>query len=284
MPTCLSIERAPAPRRFNLTIKIHLFSPLECRRFSKQVTPRERQRLQALKLSAISILRRGSHRSHTLINNAVLPKMKLTTFTLLATAANPASSWGTDVHNQIGHLATALLSPSTTTLLTSLLSNTTLGAAASWADAYAHTPEGHFSYQWHWIDTHDNPPHTCRLDFEQDCAKGGCVVSAIGNQTRILTACVRSVVKNKGVATRGQPQECEMALKWLLHFLGDIHQPLHASGHAQGGNGVNVTFNGLHTQLHAVRRPTPPPGPKIHLLPYSHLDTRSSLTCTRTRK
>jgi hypothetical protein len=43
-----------------------------------------------------------------------------------------------------------------------------------------------------------------------------------------------------------------MALKWITHFLGDITQPLHASGIAAGGNFINVTFGNHSTELHAV--------------------------------
>ena len=34
--------------------------------------------------------------------------------------------------------------------------NGSIGRAAAWADSYAHTKEGAFSYQWHWIDANDN--------------------------------------------------------------------------------------------------------------------------------
>ena len=45
---------------------------------------------------------------------------------------------------------------------------------------------------------------------------------------------------------------CSYALKWLVHFLGDITQPLHASGIAAGGNLINVIFGNRSTELHAV--------------------------------
>jgi hypothetical protein len=48
---------------------------------------------------------------------------------------------------------------------------------------------------------------------------------------------------------------CSQALKWVAHFLGDIAQPLHASGRAAGGNGIPVVFDGAATELHAVSRP-----------------------------
>ena len=44
-------------------------------------------------------------------------------------------------------------------------------------------------------------------------------------------------------------------MKFLLHFIGDIHQPLHAEDLARGGNDIPVTFDGHRTQrtnLHSV--------------------------------
>jgi hypothetical protein len=157
------------------------------------------------------------------------------------------------VHNQIGFMAETLLSPSTLNLLTSLLEpeyNASIGRAAAWADAYAHTPAGRFSYQWHWIDTHDWAPDHCGLDYSKDCAKGGCVVSAIANQTGILRECVERV--KGGMVEGGVNVTCSEALKWIAHFVGDVHQPLHASARAVGGNFYKVKFGGRETQLHAV--------------------------------
>jgi hypothetical protein len=156
----------------------------------------------------------------------------------------------TTVHNQIGFMAETFLTPKTLSTLNPLLEskyNASIGRAAAWADAYAHTAEGRFSYQWHWIDTHDWPPHTCALNYDADCAKGGCVVSAIANQTGILKECVKRGDESRGNLT------CSYALNWIAHFVGDIHQPLHASGRAAGGNFYKVKFGGDSTELHAVR-------------------------------
>jgi hypothetical protein len=46
--------------------------------------------------------------------------------------------------------------------------------------------------------------------------------------------------------------EVEMALKWIVHFIGDIHQPLHDEATNVGGNTVNVTFDGTATNLHHI--------------------------------
>jgi len=164
-----------------------------------------------------------------------------------------ASAWNTDVHNQIGFMAETFLTPHAVGVLRNILEpqyNGSIGRAAAWADAYAHTNEGHFSYQWHWIDSEDSPPLNCSLQYERDCSPGGCVVSAIANQTEILRGCIAQV--KDGILTGGSNLTCSYALKWISHYLGDITQPLHASGLGAGGNLVNVTYGQKLTELHAV--------------------------------
>lgn len=157
------------------------------------------------------------------------------------------------MHQQIGYSAEQLLTPTTKSILYQILEphyNNSIGLAAAWADDYAHTPSGAFSYQWHWIDSADNAPYYCNVYYHRDCSKGGCVVSAIANQTQILRHCVERV--KAGELINGEDLQCSGALKWVVHFLGDIAQPLHASGRAAGGNGIEVVFGNLTTELHAV--------------------------------
>lgn len=78
---------------------------------------------------------------------------------ILLAAAFSASAWNTDVHQQIGFMAEKFLTDYTTSVLAQILEpeyNGSIGNAAAWADAYAHTDEGAFSYQWHWIDSADD--------------------------------------------------------------------------------------------------------------------------------
>lgn len=160
------------------------------------------------------------------------------------------------MHNQLVFMAESFFTPDTTSVLARILEpqyNGSIGRAAAWADAYAHTSEGRFSYQWHWIDTHDWAPQYCHLDYKSDCAKGGCVVSAIANQTGILRECVQHALS--GSLSGGTNLTCSYAVKWVAHFLGDIHQPLHASGRAAGGNFYKVKFRNVSTELHAVSFP-----------------------------
>ncbi len=181
------------------------------------------------------------------------PMMRFPIIAVLALLSPTATAWNKDVHNQTGYMAETLLHNSTTAIFSQILEpkyNGSIGLAASWADDYAHTTDGAFSYQWHWIDSSDNPPAYCNVYYNRDCTKGGCVVQAIANQTQILKSCIAEA--KAGTLTGGTNLTCSYALKWIAHFIGDITQPLHASGVAIGGNSYNVTFGNHSTELHAV--------------------------------
>jgi hypothetical protein len=95
---------------------------------------------------------------------------------------------------------------------------------------------------FHYIDAEDDPPTSCNIDYERDChASEGCIVSAIANYTQR--------VQEPSVLPA---QEVNYALRWLVHFLGDITQPLHVEAIAVGGNTINTTFDSAHWNLHSL--------------------------------
>lgn len=99
---------------------------------------------------------------------------------------------------------------------------------------------GEFSAPFHYIDAEDSPPSSCNVDYKRDCAAEGCVVSALSNYTtRAMDKSLPAIEQNH-------------ALRFIVHFLGDIHQPLHVEAIAVGGNQINVTFDGESTNLHAA--------------------------------
>ncbi|KAF2401759.1 nuclease PA3 [Trichodelitschia bisporula] len=166
--------------------------------------------------------------------------------------ASTALAWNSDIHNQIGFIASTLLTPPTTALLPHLLPptyNASIGPAASWADSFRATPEGRFSAGWHFIDTLDSPPLKCEV-HASNCAASGCVIEAIATQTRVLTSCIADV--RAGRLRGGSNETCNRALMWVVHFAGDVTQPLHASGRGQGGNTVMVPWKGAVVRLHEV--------------------------------
>ena len=83
--------------------------------------------------------------------------------------------------------------------------------------------------------------HDCAYDIPRDCPGGNCVVEAIRTQTAILAD------------TKRPRAERLQALKFVVHFVGDVHQPLHAGyGRDKGGNDVQVDWNNRGTNLHTL--------------------------------
>ncbi|GME27571.1 Nuclease s1 [Neofusicoccum parvum] len=154
-----------------------------------------------------------------------------------------ASAWGTLGHETVAFIAQNFVSADTKTWAQGILGDTStsyLASVATWADSYRYTTEGAFSADYHYIDANDSPPDTCNVELERDCPDSGCIVSAIANYT--------SRVQSSSVSTT----EKQKALKWVIHFLGDIHQPLHDEALEVGGNTIDVTYDGDSTNLHHI--------------------------------
>lgn len=114
-----------------------------------------------------------------------------------------------------------------------------LASIASWADSYRATTAGKWSASLHFIDAEDNPPTDCNVDYDRDCGDTGCSISAISNYTQRV---------GDGRLTAANTEE---ALKFLVHFIGDITQPLHDEAYEVGGNDIDVTFDGYSDNLHS---------------------------------
>jgi hypothetical protein len=91
--------------------------------------------------------------------------MKLSSIASNSLLLSTASAWNTDVHQQIGFMAEEFLTPYAIGVVRNILEpwyQGSIGRAAAWADGYAHTAEGRFSYQWHWIDSEDEVGVCCK--------------------------------------------------------------------------------------------------------------------------
>lgn len=152
-------------------------------------------------------------------------------------------AWGTLGHETIAWIAQSYLSSSTETAIQDALGSTKpdyMANVSTWADSYRHTKGGTWSKPLHYIDANDNPPTKCSVDYERDCGKDGCSVSAIVNYTSIL--------RDEDSTERLKKD----AVRFLIHFIGDLHQPLHDEALEGGGNGINVTYDGDKTDLHSI--------------------------------
>jgi hypothetical protein len=155
---------------------------------------------------------------------------------ILATASEGAGAWGMEAHQAIAMAAGTALTPHARQEVDRLLAvepGSTLASIASWADTHRSATTS----RWHYVNF---PDDTCTYDAARDCADGACVVHAAAAQSAVL-------------ASQADPQARLTAMKYVVHLVGDIHQPLHA-GHAddKGGNDYQVQAFGRGTNLHAL--------------------------------
>jgi len=161
------------------------------------------------------------------------------------TLALPAFAWGPDGHRIVAHLAEEQLDASTQSEVLRLLAisgDGSLADVANWADDVREDPaQAELSRRtspMHYVNFKDS---SCKFESELICANGQCVVAAIENYAGKLGN------RNLPDADRAQ------ALRFLVHFVADVHQPLHAGYRPdKGGNTFQVRIDGEGSNLHSV--------------------------------
>jgi hypothetical protein len=159
------------------------------------------------------------------------------TLSVPAPAAVAALRWGSVGHRIVGDIAESRLSPAVDAETRRLLGGQGLGDVASWADEQR-GELGPSVSPWHYVDIE---VMDSSYVASRDCKRDACVVAALQAQLAILGD------RRQADSARG------IALRWVIHLVGDLHQPLHAGERGdRGGNDVKVTFDGRHTNLHSV--------------------------------
>ena len=173
----------------------------------------------------------------------------------LLLAPSPAFAWGYEGHEIIATIARADLTPAVRAKVDAILAGDPdtltkpdMVSRATWADAWRSA--GHReTAQWHFIDTELDDPNLKSACFGSptaaDPASAGTASDCVVDEIREFTAELSSPAS--------APAERLLALKYLLHFVGDVHQPLHASdNHDRGGNCVLISMGGSRSaNLHA---------------------------------
>ena len=193
-----------------------------------------------------SLLRRNSLKRHFLRAGIFAC---LLVFAVVSHPA-PARAWGCEGHQVVALLAEKYLTPHALAMSKKILAEgpidpslsryckeggtDPLADASTWPDDIrALRPE---TAPWHYVDI---PLGTTRRDVEKFCdPKESCVTRAITDQLAILRS------------SEADPQKRADALRFLIHFVGDLHQPLHAvTNNDQGGNCIPVAFFDVVPQL-----------------------------------
>lgn len=156
--------------------------------------------------------------------------------------SSSAFAWGRDGHRIVGEIAWHYLAPDAELEVKRLLKAgrfDCLGEAGNWADANARLFETYDDRtHHHYIDV---APEADAVDMARDCPEEGCIILAIRDLQEALRD--RSKPKWKRVES----------FYFLVHFIEDIHQPLHViHPDMTGGNETPVRFFGSPAKLHRV--------------------------------
>ncbi|MBV8904505.1 MAG: S1/P1 nuclease, partial [Acidobacteriia bacterium] len=119
--------------------------------------------------------------------------------------------WGEEGHRLTVRIAEAFLTAAAKQQIqATLMPGESLEDLASWADQIRQSrPQ---TYNWHFIDI---PLDSAGLDMHRDCPTGNCVIAKIAD--------FRSAWRDTSATAESRRE----ALLFLVHFVGDMHQPLH---------------------------------------------------------
>ena len=146
------------------------------------------------------------------------------------------SAWSQKGHDTVAHIAERHLTPRAAAAVDSLLQGRSMVYWANWLDNASHTPEYDYSRTWHYknIDA-DETYRSARKNPKGD------IVEAINTQYEIL--------RNPSAPA----EDRTLALKMVIHLVGDIHQPMHMGRASDlGGNRHNLKYFNNATNLHRV--------------------------------
>lgn len=155
---------------------------------------------------------------------------------LFVAGTSVALAWGQKGHDVTADIAEHHLTPAARAAVDSIFEGRSMVYWANWLDNASHQQEMSYTKSWHYKNIDEG------VRYEEAPANpAGDVVTAIRAQMETL-----------GSGTASLP-ESQLALKILVHVVGDLHQPMHM-GHATdlGGNRVKVRYFGRDTNLHSI--------------------------------
>ena len=154
----------------------------------------------------------------------------------LSLSALAAGAWSQKGHDVTAYIAEQHLTPRTRAAVDSILEGKSMVYWANWLDNASHQLEMGHTRTWHYKNI------DAGVDYDKaPLNEKGDVVTAIDSQIEIL----------ENPATT--PAEAALAMKILVHCMGDMHQPMHM-GHLSdlGGNKTSLKFFGTKTNLHSI--------------------------------
>ena len=172
---------------------------------------------------------------------------------LASIASTTVQTWSPQGHRLVALVATNHLTPAARQNVRWLLAEATLADVAVWADQYL---EGNNqTFFWHFINI---PSDATSYDRDRDCPRQPGVVAG-GRGDRWRDCVVDRIPYNQERLADPSLDRADraIALKFLVHLIGDLHQPFHALGVERGGNGILVSAFGAATCTYDDGTPYP---------------------------
>lgn len=163
--------------------------------------------------------------------------MRLALYLLFSAGVSiSAFGWGQKGHDTVAFIAENHLTPATKAAVDSILDGKSPVYWANWLDNASHTPEYAYSKTWHYKNVDADQTYE-----SMPANPAGDAITAIKAQVETLSNAATSKA------------DAALAMKILIHVMGDMHQPMHM-GHATdlGGNRVKVKYFNRDRNLHGI--------------------------------
>jgi S1/P1 Nuclease len=175
----------------------------------------------------------------------------------LAFGPRPALAWGDEGQKIIALVANRFLDPAVREKIVAMIAadpdNLTahdIASEAAWADRYRDSDRNgsrqHYeqTWRWHFVNIELADPKLVRACFGHPPLPAGTVASNGSAQACVVDKFEQFAAELADPRT--DPEERLVALKFALHSVGDLHQPLHAADdHDAGGNRKRVAAQGF---------------------------------------
>jgi hypothetical protein len=161
---------------------------------------------------------------------------KLISLVISLVISTSAFGWGSLGHQIVGEIAEKALSSSAKRKLKTIMGRETLAKASLWPDEVKSEAEWDYAKYWHFVSIADYSTY----DRDRKHPKGD-IVKGLQYFVDQLT--------NR----RSTSYQKKIAIRFIVHFVGDFHQPLHiGKKEDRGGNDIKFKWNGNRTNLHSI--------------------------------
>lgn len=159
-------------------------------------------------------------------------------------ASTDCNAWGQNGHRVVGKIAESHISENTKAALIPYLNGESLAQVSTWPDEMRSAP-GDFwqkkSSRWHYINADDDAKFSFNHEHTEHKESVTNILEGIHYSIKVLKDDKASLAAK------------QFSLRFLVHLVGDSHQPFHA-GRAEdrGGNRIKVSFFNQQTNLHSL--------------------------------